>query len=77
MQHDDDADDFGGEFDGDFDLDEILGDSNAGAYQRVEERTGPPLEYVAEKSRNTIEAIHTVHAELSEGDGARGSWRAC
>jgi hypothetical protein len=76
MTHDDDADDFGGQVDDDFDLYEILGDSNAGAYQRVEERTGPPLEYVAEKSRHAIEAIHAVHAELGEGHAARGSAQA-
>ena len=50
--HDDDDADF--DADADFDLYEVLGDSNAGAYQRVEERTGPPLAYVAEKSRGAI-----------------------
>ena len=30
-------------------FDEIPGDSNGTAYQKTEERTGPPLDYVAEK----------------------------
>ena len=33
-------------------------DPNGGAYERREVRTGPPLEYVAEKLRRTLETLH-------------------
>jgi hypothetical protein len=69
--HDDDADS-----DADFDFEEILGDSNAGAYQRAEERIGPPLEYVAEKSRHAIEQIHAVYLQLGDESSARGPAQA-
>ena len=72
--HDDDDADF--DADADFDLYEILGDSNAGAYQRVEERIGPPLKYVAEKSRHAIEQIHAVYLQLGDHSSARGSAQA-
>ena len=68
--------DFEADFDGDLDLQEILGDSNAGAYQRVEERTGPPLAYVAEKSRHAIEQIHAVYLQLGGDSSARGPAQA-
>jgi hypothetical protein len=51
--------------DDDFDLDEILGDSNAEAFQHAEERTGPPLAYVAEKARHAIEQIHIAHGSIN------------
>jgi len=66
--HDDD--------DADFDLYEILGDSNAGAYQRVEERVGPPLAYVAEKSRHAIDQIHAVYLQLGDDSSARAEQHA-
>jgi hypothetical protein len=62
--------------DDDFDFDEILGDSNAGAYQRAEERTGPPLAYVAEKSRHALEQIHIVYRSIDDSPGARPSAQA-
>lgn len=52
-----------------FDLYDIIGDSNNGAYQRVEQRTGPPLAYVAEKSRHAIEQIHVAYRSI--GDDTR------
>jgi len=74
LSHDDDAN---AGFDADdFDLDAILGDSNAGAYQRVEERTGPPLAYVAEKLRHAIEQIHVVHARSGADESALASAQA-
>ena len=76
MPSDRDRANAGFDADDDFDLDDILGDSNAGAYQRVEERTGPPLAYVAEKSRAALEQIHTVHAELDAESRARGAAQA-
>src|SRR5665648_1180946 len=72
--HDDDDADF--DADADFDLYEILGDSNAGAYQRVEERTGPPLAYVAEKSRHAIDQIHAVYLQLGDDSSARAEQHA-
>lgn len=76
MPIDHDGDNAEPDADGDFDLDEILGDSNAGAYQRVEERTGPPLAYVAEKSRCAIEQIHAVYLQIGDDGGARGPAQA-
>ena len=45
----DDIEAHGDSDDEDFDLYAIVGDSNNGAYRQVEQRTGPPLAYVAEK----------------------------
>lgn len=42
----------------DFDLNDILGDPNGPAYQRVENRIGPPLAYVSEKVRNSLQSLH-------------------
>lgn len=43
-------------------------DSNDGAYVKSEERTGPPLDYVAEKLRRSLEAIHSLHSLLLTSD---------
>ena len=56
--------------DDDFDWEAILGDSNGPAYQKTEERHGPPLEYVAEKARHSLEHLHEV-LRLTE-EHARG-----
>ncbi len=77
MPHDRDepqAGDFGP--DDDFDLSEIIGDSNGGAYQRSESRTGPPLAYVAEKSRHALEQIHVAYRTIGEDGGARAAVQA-
>ena len=68
-------------FDDDFDLDEILGDSNGHAYQKVEKRSGPPLDYVADKARCSIEQLHEllksinqyVPDDLPQPTGAKGT----
>lgn len=74
MPHDGDTDSGGPEADNDeFDLYDIIGDSNAGAYQRFEERVGPPLAYVAEKSRHAIEQIQVVYRSIADGGGDRGA----
>ena len=39
-------------------------DPNDGAYEKTEERTGPPLEYVAEKLRRNLEVTHNILAAL-------------
>ncbi|HJW74083.1 MAG TPA: hypothetical protein VJ787_00225 [Thermoleophilia bacterium] len=59
-----------------FDLYEIIGDSNNGAYQRVEQRTGPPQAYVAEKSRRALEQIHVAYRSVGDGTGDRGAAQA-
>ena len=74
--HDADEHDSDDEQQGDFDWQEILGDSNAGAYQRVEERTGPPLIYVSEKLRGALEQINEVHGRLGDDDRARAAAQA-
>jgi hypothetical protein len=37
---------------------EMPRDPNAGVYRKTETRTGPPLDYVAEKLRSCLEMIH-------------------
>jgi hypothetical protein len=78
MPHDNDEIDSGDTDAGDdrFDLYEIIGDSNNGAYQRTEQRTGPPLVYVAEKSRHALEQIHTAYRSIGDGTGDRGATQA-
>jgi hypothetical protein len=41
-------------------LDETPGDPNSDAYQKTETRTGPPLDYVAEKLRSSLEMLHAT-----------------
>ena len=43
-------------------LDDLLGpDSDGAAYQKTEERTGPPLDYVAEKMVASLVESHKAH----------------
>ena len=44
-------------------LDDLFGDPNGPAYQKREERVGPPLSYVGEKLGNSLRAVH----ELARG----------
>lgn len=44
-----------------------LTEPNDGAYLKTETRTGPPLEYVAEKLRACIEALHSLHQAVAAG----------
>ena len=44
-------------------LDDVFGDPNGPAYQKREERVGPPLTYVGEKLGNSLRAVH----ELARG----------
>ncbi len=45
------------------DLDDLFRPPNGSAYETDEVRTGPPLEYVAEKVRHNLEATHSlIHA---------------
>ena len=37
---------------------------NDGAYESKELRTGPPLDYVAEKCRHNLEALHRLIADI-------------
>lgn len=48
----------------DFDLD--IGDSNGPAYRKTEERSGPPLSYVAEKARHSIEELHGLFQAIAK-----------
>jgi hypothetical protein len=50
----------------DSDWREILGDSNGPAYQKKELRSGPPLEYVAEKMRHSLEQLHGLLAWIEK-----------
>ncbi len=67
--------------DDDFEWGEILGDSNGPAYQKTEVRSGPPLDYVAEKMRHSLEQLHGllvwagkyVPDDLPQPQTARGS----
>ncbi len=40
-------------------------DPNDGAFVKREERVGPPLHYVAEKLRRTLETLHSLHGAIS------------
>ncbi|EFK96642.1 hypothetical protein LDC_1335 [sediment metagenome] len=47
---------------GDFDINDIAGDSNAGAYRKQEVRSGPPLDYVSEKMEIAlVDLHHAIH----------------
>jgi hypothetical protein len=78
MSHDRDEPQAGvfGADDDHFDLFETIGGSNRGAYQRNQSRTGPPLAYVAEKSRNALEQIRAAHRSIGEDGGGRAAVRA-
>jgi hypothetical protein len=55
----------------DFDaLGDLYSDPNGPAYRTTENRTGPPLDYVAEKLRRSLEGLHELHR------GARAAGRA-
>ena len=47
--------------------DDLYSAPNGPADERTGQRTGPPLEYVAEKLRRSLEHLHQLHA------GARGT----
>ena len=49
----------------DFNVDDIAGDSNAGAYRKKELRDGPPLDYIAEKLANSLEHLHNLVANVA------------
>ena len=48
------------------DIDDWFGEPNADAYIKTEERTGPPLDYIAEKMRRCIESCHFLTTTLDE-----------
>ena len=50
------------------DGDEFRG-PNDNAYEKGQVRVGPPLEYVAEKFRHSLEATHQLLADLRHGGG--------
>jgi hypothetical protein len=52
------------------DLDEVFLPPNGGAYEKRETRTGPPLEYVAEKLVGSIRSIHEGLAKQRPEDRA-------
>ena len=51
----------------DLNPDDWFRDPNDGAYEKTEERTGPPLEYVAEKMRRSLHSCHELVINL-KGD---------
>ena len=69
-----DTDDFD-EFD---ELDGLYADPNGPAYQQTETRSGPPLEYVADKLCESLRALHRLHSQMetlagrATGDSALG-----
>ena len=46
-------------------LDDVFGDPNGPAYQKREERVGPPLSYVQEKLGNALRASHVIASALN------------
>ena len=49
----------------DFDMDEITGDSNAGAYRNMEHRQGPPLDYVSQKTEHSLADLHAAISAIN------------
>lgn len=47
-------------------FDDLFCDTNGPAYQKEQKRFGPPLEYVGEKLRNSVESWHEVLQNVSE-----------
>ena len=48
------------------DPDEFFRPPNDSAYETDEVRTGPPLDYVAEKFRHNLEALHSLIHEIRQ-----------
>jgi len=48
------------------DLPEGLTSPNDGAYEKTETRSGPPLDYVAEKLQSCLQTLHTLHRSASQ-----------
>ena len=46
------------------DSDDFFRPPNDNAFEKKEVRTGPPLSYVAEKSRHNLEALHSMIREI-------------
>ncbi len=44
-------------------IDDLFSEPNGSAIQRTELRTGPPLDYIAEKVQNAIKHIHRAYTE--------------
>ena len=53
-------------------LGDLYSDPNGPAYQKTERRTGPPLEYVAEKLRRSLECLHELHGWTPGAAGGKG-----
>ena len=51
------------------DPDDFLRPPNDNAYESDELRTGPPLDYVAEKFRHCLEGLHGTVDEIERGSG--------
>jgi len=49
------------------DMGEYLIGANGGAYERKELRTGPPLDYVAEKLSLSLEQLHNAWRAIEKG----------
>lgn len=47
-------------------LGDLFSDPNGPAYQKTASRTGPPLEYVAEKLRSSLECLHRLHHQARQ-----------
>ncbi len=50
-------------------LDGLYADPNGPAYQQTETRSGPPLEYVADKLCESLRALHQLHSQLEAQAG--------
>ncbi len=61
--------------DADANADEMFRGPNDGAYEKEEIRTGPPLDYVAEKIRSSMELTHFLISTLGRTTLADASGR--
>lgn len=60
----------------DSDAEGMFRDPNDGAYEKEEVRTGPPLSYVAEKSRRAVELTHCLIRKLKAMEGLDSEHKA-
>lgn len=51
------------------DMEGMFRPPNDGAYEKKEQRTGPPLDYVAEKLRRSLEITHFLIISLNNLEG--------
>jgi hypothetical protein len=57
------------------DVEDLFTDPNGPAYQKLENRQGPPLAYVAEKLRHCLESVHLAARRPEDTGHADSAFR--